>query len=178
MPLEVFSLFLSEGIKRFIEALQATGQATRQCFISYAWAEAGEQRDQLQAWLKGLRQDLSTAGFRAKLDVTNMQDTVIDYMAEGVMNSEIIMIIFTLALHASANAGRAEVLSEAELDALNETQLVTYEFNNLQKELWYARRQVKLGQARVFLLHTQGEQLCGAMPGNFFSLSDYLVRDV
>ena len=168
------SLFLEQGIK----PLALTHQLTLpRCFISYAWGAAGPTQDALHAWLENLHNDLSTLGCQVKLDIKTMQETVATYMAEEVKHASVIFIVCTPALKARASEGKAGELSAQALDQLQEEQLDAYGFNNLQKELWHIRQRYQQKKARVFLLLREGD-FNTAIPKNFLSLSDFLVRDM
>lgn len=190
--------FLAHGVAAWAAAHNCAGQ---HCFISYAWEPLGPsdgvgprdaKRVALQSWLKRLKHHLELGGMGSvKLDITNMQETVSDYMATGVAEADVILIIGTPQLgtramdyysgqtEATRLASREAMQSKslAELDALLPTALDEHGFNNLQKELWHARQKIVKQTGRVFLLLREGEFDASALPTQYFNLNDFLVRD-
>jgi TIR domain len=65
------------------------------CFISYAWDPNPEKNEKLQAWLRKLQHDLMHAGIDVRLDVTNMNGNIKEYMQQGIQECDFILLIGT-----------------------------------------------------------------------------------
>jgi len=68
------------------------------CFISYAWEIEKNKTDKLQKILVQLKIDLSTAGVKVILDITDMKSSMTHFMIENVKNSDFVLFIGTPTL--------------------------------------------------------------------------------
>jgi len=89
-------VILESSLKVIGQYLKVLGRKPPKCFISYAWYEKGnDKNNKLQIWLSSFKEDLGLLGIETFFDLYDMSTDLKDKMKQNIAKSDYVFVIAT-----------------------------------------------------------------------------------